>query len=310
MKPSPKSLITALVGVLALAGFAPLALGTPLVKPVAVIWGYADGSVFSNPRGIAFDPIDGAIYVADTDNHQIEAFSKTGRRLGRSVHRVTTSEGVVDGNPCALAFDRSGRLLVADQRVLYVDVMDRRARSVARLETPGGHPNALAVAKDGTIYVGTTAEQSRIYRFGADYRPIDSWGDQGAEAGRLFGVTALGVLGDTAIAVACGRTDLGIQIFSPAGKYLRGFGAHDVGDGNVSMPSGVVVTTQGRLWVADEIRESIQIFDQEGNYVGKAGQSGVSPGEFSHPSSLAFDGRGLIALTDRGIGRVQVLAIQ
>ena len=83
-----------------------------------------------------------------------------------------------------------------------------------------------------------------------------------------------------------------------------------MGDGNISLPSGVIVTTQGRLWVTDEIRETIQIYDQDGNYLGKAGESGVAPGELSHPSSLAFDGRSLIALTDRGIGRVQVLAIQ
>src|SRR5262245_33119913 len=309
MKPTTKPQKASPLVVLALAVLAIPVAGSPL-KPVAVIWGYADRSVFSNPRGVAFDPIDAAIYVADTDNHQIEVFSKSGRRLGRFVHRVTTESGVVDGSPCALAFDRSGRLLVADQRVMYVDVMDRRARSLARLQTPAGHPNALAVGSDGTIYVGTTAEASKVYRFRPDYHPIDSWGEQGQAAGSLFGVTALGVLGDTALAVICGRTDLGIQLFTPDGRYLRGFGAHDVGDGNISLPSGVVVTSEGRLWVADEIRETIQIFDQVGNYLGKAGESGMAPGEFSHPSSLAFDGRSLIALTDRGIGRVQVLAIQ
>ena len=277
MKPTTKPLKAAPLVALALAVFAVPVAGSHMTKPVAVIWGYADRSVFSNPRGIAFDPIDGAIYVADTGNHQIEVFSKTGRRLGRFVHRVTTPSGVIDGSPCALAFDRSGRLLVADQSVLYVDVMDRRARSLARLATPGGHPNALAVGRDGTIYVGTTAEESKVYRFGPDYRAIDSWGDQGQAAGSLFGVTAIGALGDTALAVVCGRTDLGIQLFTRDGKYLRGFGAHDVGDGNISLPSGVIVTTQGRLWVTDEIRETIQIYDQDGNYLGKAGRAAWPP---------------------------------
>jgi DNA-binding beta-propeller fold protein YncE len=297
--------------VLALAGFATAAADAPLVKPVSVIWGYADGAHFNNPRGIAFDPSDGALYVADTGNHQVEVFSKTGRRLNRFVHRVLQGEGaVVDGNPCALAFDRGGRLLVADQLARYVDVMDRRARAVARLETPGGRPSALAVGGDGTIFVGTSGEESKIYRFRPDYQPLGSWGEEGTDPGHLFGITALGVLGDSAIAVVCSRTDRAIQMFTPAGTYLRGFGVHDVGNGNVSLPSGMIVTADGRIWVADEIRETIQVYDKDGNYVEKTGESGVAPGEFSHPSSLASDGRGLIALTDRGIGRVQVLAIR
>jgi hypothetical protein len=282
-----------------------------LLEPRLVLWGFAQGEMLNQPRGIAFDPRDGAIYLANTGNHQIEVFSNTGRPLSRFVHRVLGANGVgADGSPCALAFDRSGRLLIADQLASYVDVLDGRGRPVTRLEIPAGHPNALAVAGDGTIFVGTTAEVSKIYRFRPDYTPDGAWGEEGTEPGHLFGVTALAMLGDTAIAVACGRTTIGIQIFTPGGVYRHGFGLHDVGEGNLSLPSGVVATADGRIWVADEIRETIQVFDEDGNFVAKTGEQGVAPGEFSHPSSLASDGRGLIALTDRGIGRVQVLAIR
>ncbi len=296
---------------LALAWTAGTAPGASLLKPRLVVWSYSEGARFNQPRGIAFDPKDGAIYVANTGSHQIEIFSKTGRPLSRFVHRVSRPGGaVVDGNPCALGFDHTGSLLIADQLAPYVDVLDRRGRSMTRLEIPTGHPNAIAVGGDGTIYVGTTAEVSKVYRFRPDYEPDGSWGEEGTDPGHLFDVTALAVMADSTIAVACGRTDLGVQIFTPAGRYVRGFGLHDVGDGNVSLPSGVVATADGRIWVADEIRETIQVFDRDGNFVAKTGEKGVAPGEFSHPSSLASDGRGLIALTDRGIGRVQVLAIR
>jgi DNA-binding beta-propeller fold protein YncE len=297
------------VVVLSIASVAALAHSAPLIQPKLVVWGYS-GTPFNQPRGIAFDPTDGAIYVANTGEHRVDVFSRTGRPLSRFVHRVGRPDGtVVDGSPCALAFDLSGRLLVVDHLATYVDVLDRRGRPVTRLDVPAGHPNAVAIGPDGTIYVGTAADESRVYRFHPDYASDGSWGERGMAPGCLFNVTSLGVLPDSTVAVACARTDLVVQIFTPAGRYLRGFGVHDVGDGNFSMPSGLVATADGRIWVTDEIRQTLQVFDREGNVVGKTGGRGVAPGEFAHPSSLTSDGRGLIALTDREIGRVQVFAV-
>jgi len=295
---------------IALAGVATTALAGSLLEPRLVIWGYGRGESFARPSGVAFDPRDGALYVGNTGRHRIDVFSATGRPLFRFVHRVVRADGsVVDGSPCALAFDPSGRLLVVDQMATYVDVLDRRGRSIGRLDLPAGHPNAVAVAGDGTIYVGTTAEESKIHRFRPDLTPDGSWGEAGTEPGHLFNVTGLAVTADGAIAVACARTDQVVQVFTATGQYLRGFGLHDVGDGNFSLPSGVVATADGRIWVVDEIRQTLQVFDGEGNLVAKTGGRGLAPGEFTHPSSLTSDGRRLIALTDREIGRVQVFAV-
>ncbi len=275
-----------------------------------VVWGFADGETFKHPRGIAFDPIDGAIYVANTGAHRIEVFSKAGRPLVRFVHRVTGRDGnEVDGEPCALAFDLANHLVVADQLAPYVDVLDRRGRGITRLPIPAGHAAALAVSGDGSILVGTTAEQSKIYRFRRDYTPADSWGAQGDSAGQLHSVTALAALADGNLAVACSRTALGVQIFTTDGKYLRGFGAHEMGPGNLSLPSGLLGIADGRIWVLDEVRQTLQLFDKDGAFVQQRGGNGTAPGEFSYPSSMAANGTGLIAVTDRGLGRFQVLGI-
>lgn len=275
------------------------------------LWGYARGTTFVEPRGVAFDPSDGAIYVSNTGAHTIEVFSKLGRPLGRFVHRVSRPNGdVVDGRPTALAFDASGHLLVVDQLASYVDVLDRRVRPVTRLAIASGHPAAVAVGGDGTIYVGTGAEASGVHRFRRDYTPDGAWGDEGSAPGTLRDVVALAVLGDSAIAVACERTDFGIQIFGLTGGYRRGFGTHEVGDGNFSLPSGMAVTADGRLWVVDEIRRTLQAFDAGGALVAVVTGSGTARGGFDHPSGLAADGRGSLAVADRGIGRVQVFQIQ
>ncbi len=295
---------------LALALSAAYASAAPLLEPKLVVWGYAQDARFNNPRGAAFDPADGAVYVANKADHRIEIFSPTGRPLGRFVHRVEGADGAtVDGDPSALAFDRAGHLLVVDNRALYVDVLDRRGRPVARLPVPEGHPVAVACARDGRIYVGTTAEVSRVYVFRADFVPAGSWGAPGEEPGQLQAVTALAELADGSIVVACARTKLGIQVFTPAGVYIRGFASHEMGPGNISLPSGVAGSADGRIWVADEIRQSIQVFDKDGGFIAQAAGAGEAPGELVYPSSLSVDGRGLMAVTEGGGGRLQVLRI-
>jgi sugar lactone lactonase YvrE len=290
---------------------APGAAEAPLLASRLALWGYGSGATFQQPRGVAFDPADGAIYVSNTGAHRIEVFSAAGRPLSRVVHRVTRTNGeVVDGSPGALAFDRSGRLLVVDALALYVDVLDRRARPVARLEVPVGHPSAVAVAGDGTIYVGTTAEASQVHRFRRDYTPDGAWGEEGTAPGHLVDVAGIAPLGDTAVAVACERTDLPIQIFSPDGTYRSGFGTHDMGEANFSLPSAMASPGDGRIWVLDEIQRTLQVFDAAGGLMSVVGGSGTALGAFQHPSALALDGRGSLAVVDRGMGRVQVFRIE
>jgi sugar lactone lactonase YvrE len=275
-----------------------------------IVWGYSQGAPFQQPRGLAFDPRDGAIYVSNTGAHRLEVFSATGRPLSRIVHRVTRRDGeVVDGSPVALAFDRAGHLLVVDQLAPYVDVLDLHWRMVARLHVPAGQPSAVAVGGDGTIYVGTAGDTSKVHRFRPNYEPDGSWGNEGTAPGMLRGVAALATLGDSAVVVACERTDLAIQIFTPAGEYRRGFGTHEVGEGTFSLPSGLAITADGRMWVVDEIRRTLQVFDAGGQFLAKLNGEGSDTGGFMHPTSLATNGRSLVALTDRGINRVQIFSV-
>lgn len=300
-----------LAAALAFAFAAASASAAPLLQPKLIVWGYSDDATFNQPRGIAFDPSDGAIYVANTGDHRIEVFTQTGRAIARFVHRVERPDGsMVDGDPVALAFTRDGHILVADNMALYVDVLDRRGRPVRRLPIETGRPFVLAVAHDGSIYVGTTTEASKVYRFNADYSPAGSWGEQGEGPGQLHSVSALTELPDGNIAVACARTQVGIQIFTPDGTYVRGFATHDLDSGNISLPSGLMGTPDGRIWVLDEIRQIIQVYDKDGKYIEASGGKGWGPGFFLAPSSLAADGKGLIAVTDRMSGRFQVLSIQ
>lgn len=297
------------LGALLLAPPAPQA--SNLVVFDRMVTGYEEGSRFQVPRGLALDRARGELVVANTGEHRIEIFTLRGRPLGRFVHAVTLPDGATaPGLPHAVAVLPTGRIAVTDNLVPTVDIVDRRGRSVFTVSIPSsakGSPQALTVTPEGGLLVAGPPGDDKVYRFDAELRLVDSWGVRGHEDGQLNAITGLAVLPDGRIAVACAKTRLGVQIFSKDGAYRSGFGIHDIGHGNVSLPSGIAATADGRIWVADEIRQIIQAFDKDGVYLGTVGGFGLAAGAINYPSALAGDGGNRLAVAERELGRVQIL---
>jgi DNA-binding beta-propeller fold protein YncE len=282
--------------------------------PELIVNGFGTDASFNVPQAVAIDASRGEVIVGNTGNHTIEVFSLGGRPLARYVHRVEPKSGLwADGSPIALAVDASGRLLVADARAPYVDILDGRGRSVGRIEMPplegSMGPGSIAVTRAGQILVGTSGETGRIYRFTREYALDGSWGEAGRSPGMLSNIRGIAEMGDGGIAVLCVDTHFAVQRFGPDGTYRDGFGVHDIGPGNVSMPSGITATEDGTLYVTDELRQIIQAFDGKGATIATFGGGGVRPGEFQYPSALASDGRSRLAVVERVGARLQLLRL-
>lgn len=289
------------------------------MTPLAVIREGRGTTPLFSPRGIAVDQRRGEIYLANTGMHRIEIYDLTGKSVGMLIHRVQTSDDtLIESQPRAVAVDTSGRLLVVDQMAAYVDVLDFRGRSVGRLELPppdndanlANAPGSVAVASDGTIYVGTRGEDGRIYRFGPDLQRVGVWGRAGSGEGQLSRITGLAFTPEGNPVVLCGGTDLVVQVFDPTGHFQFGFGRHEIGAGNFSFPSGVAVTTDGRIWATDELRQVVQVFDPKGVFLEALGSGGLAPGQFQYPSALASSGDSLLAVAERIGNRMQVLSVR
>jgi sugar lactone lactonase YvrE len=143
--------------------------------------GYADGASdqarFNAPVGVAVND-DGVIFVADTYNDRVRAIDEDG-----SVRMIAGGgePGFRDGaggearfdTPCGIAIDRDGSLLVADtgnHRLRRVK-LDGNVTTVAgtgddgeldgkSLEASFNQPIAIAVRRDGAIFVASAAESS------------------------------------------------------------------------------------------------------------------------------------------------------
>jgi hypothetical protein len=51
-----------------------------------------------------------------------------------------------------------------------------------------------------------------------------------------------------------------LQLFTAEGKYLTGFGAKGVGEGEFQLPHGLAIDSQGFLYVVDTRNHRIQKF--------------------------------------------------
>jgi DNA-binding beta-propeller fold protein YncE len=210
--------------------------------------------------------------------------------------------------------DRDGRIYVSDTRVSWVDVLTVRGKSVARLELPAPDDDpftsgagAIAIDRDGTIFVATRGDSGRVHVFDSNFRHVSTWGTPGTEPGQMSMITGIAVGPDGRVAVCCVSTKLAVQIYDRTGTYLAGFGVHDQGAANFSLPSGVTYTADGRLWVLDGIRQTVSVFSGTGALEGLVGGMGQGPGQFQYPCALASDGRELLVVAERVGNRVQVL---
>lgn len=289
----------------------------PAARPLMVVSGLDASVPFSSPRSIAIDFRHKEIYVANTGGHRIEIFDFKGNVRGQFVHRVLTPEGdSVDGLPRGLALDGSGHLLVVDQLAGYVDVLDYRGYSVGRLELPlqngniNDGPGAVTVTRGGLILVATRGDSGRVHQFAPDFTSLGAWGAPGTGPGRLTGVMGMAATPDGRVVIVSPTTEFAVQVFSENGRFVLGFGRHEIGEGNFSFPSGVAVTNDGRIWVTDELRQVVQVFDSSGKYVGAVGSGGRAPGEFMYPSALASDGDSLLAVAERVGNRFQLFKVQ
>jgi DNA-binding beta-propeller fold protein YncE len=151
--------------------------------------GPGEMAMFRRPTGVAVGP-DGAIYVADSDNHAIRRLVKQGEKWVVSTYAgALRAQGYGDGaatrarfnRPTALAIDGTGNVFVADQagnriRVIAADTAEVStvagtgaaawADAARGVDAKFNNPSAIAVGAGGELYVLDGGNQ-RIRRISA-----------------------------------------------------------------------------------------------------------------------------------------------
>jgi DNA-binding beta-propeller fold protein YncE len=204
---------------------------------------------FAQPFGVAVSP-DGKVTVLDSlGQDPVLRFGPQGELLSR----LGGSAGCY--SPRGLFVDSAGSVYLADTgrgRILKLDASGRVAgqfRGGGRL----AQPVSVAVDPNGVLYV-VDGEKQELMVIAPDDTFRRSWLISPATTFDAVHLT-LGPKGEIYVSDPNGGT---IMIYDAQGNVIGQVGTRGSGEGQFSLPTGVQVDAQGRLWVADTRNKRVQ----------------------------------------------------
>ena len=97
-----------------------------------------------------------------------------------------------------------------------------------------------------------------------------------------------------------------VQSLTPSGQPLTAIGQLGDAPGDLALPKGVALDSDGHIYVVDARFENIQIFAPDGQLLLTVGSEGKGAGQFALPGGIAIDAHDRIWVCDTYNGRVQV----
>lgn len=164
-------------------------------------------------------------------------------------------------------------------------------------------PGALCSAASGELFVADR-RNDRVLVFSPRLEFLRLLGAPGREPGHLGGPSGLALAPDGGRLYVVESTHARVQILDPSGRHL-GFLAGAEGAPRLSLPHGVAVDPEGRVFVTDAGEDRLLAFSAEGEFLGAIGARGLGRGELAQPRGLALDGEGRLVVLDHANHRGQ-----
>ncbi len=231
-------------------------------------WGtFADISKGEAPGGTFYEPWDvavaqdGTVFVSDTWNHRIQAFTPAGEFIRTWGYFGQAENSDAFWGPRGLAIDSAGRLYVADTGNKRIAIFEPDGTFVTQFGTTGfdpgqfDEPTGVAIDKDGIVYVADTWNQ-RVQSFAPDatgqfFTPLRQWDISGWYGQSLDNKPYLKVSPLTGNVFVADPEGYRILEFTNEGVYVRGWGNYSTGADGFGLVSGLSFDQQGGLWVSD-----------------------------------------------------------
>lgn len=273
------------------------------LQPRRVVYQQLEAIPLHSPQGVFVDGTTGEVYVADTKNDLVAVYDQNGLPLFTFGYNGEIKE------PLRVVCDPRGRIYVLAGIPRKVKIFNYRGEYQRDLPFTGfdlePDPTAIAVDEQGNLYVADGGS-NRILVYDPEYRLKLAFGEKGD--GTYFqNVQAIAVDPEGNIYVADARATPAIQVFSPEGEFLRGWGEHASGPQNFSLPAGLAIDGRGRVIVVDTLRHAITVFTDEGRFLGRFGGKGIQPGALTYPTDIATNGDGRIYVVERVGSRLQIM---
>lgn len=243
-------------------------------------------ATFRSPSGLLVQP-DGTLLVADTKNHLLRRIAgdsvstyagliawKDGKGSPLGARLDGTADLSVFQEPMGLASDRGGSIYVADAGNHAIRKVDASGRVTTiagsgqiglkdgqGLEAAFDHPQDVAVASDGTVYVADTLNHV-IRRIGSDGR-----------------TTTLTAPSSRLVEVSPGQV-------VPSGDFRDG----SIAEAKFNEPSGLALDDRGNLYISDSGNQRIRYMDFGKGQVTTVAGGSAAAGAAYEPASLYAQG--------------------
>ncbi len=273
--------------------------------------GTGDGQ-FDYPRGIAVSST-GAVYIADTYNHRIQAFSRQGATPTPTLperyrdDRIWGTRGTGDGqfdDPCGVAVDHGGNVYIPDLGNHRVQKFTSNGTYITQFGSSqvNWSPRAIAVDNADTAYI-VNFSNSQIFRLFQDGTMARLQQELANATARLRGI-AVDNASNLYVSDSSNNTvhklDPNTNSSSLIGGLLGGSAL-----GQFTNPGGIAVNGNGTIYVADTGNDRIQRFGPNGTFISLFGIAGFPAfGPFTRPEAVAVDHANNVYVTDTGNNRV------
>lgn len=265
-----------------------------------VLTGFGPGQPFREPLAVAFEPWSSTIYVADTGNNRLLAFSAQG------IPQFSTGVGAPQG----VAATRE-RVYVSTGKTIRVFTRRGEPQPPVDLSQAAPQP-VLSPARldgddDGNLYVADT-QGAQVLKFDPKGTLALRFGRPGEGLGEFKVIAGIAVdsLGRIYVSDSLG---IPVQVFDRTGRALASLGRRGPGPEEFAFPAGVAVDRSGRIWVVDQYRHQVKTFDLAGRFLGSIGTYGLREGELYFPVDVAADDFGRLFILEKGANRLQVFAL-
>jgi DNA-binding beta-propeller fold protein YncE len=173
------------------------------------------------------------------------------------------------------------------------------------------YPMDMVLAPDDIIYVvnrsyesrsdGTRINMFRLGDNGEEY--ITEFGSYGEGDGQFMWPMSIAVDEDINVYVSDEWLNR-INIYTKDGDFLRSWGTHGSGNGELDRPAGLVIRGN-TIFVVDSRNHRVQKFSLSGRYLGQFGSFGSGPGQLNTPWGICLDQDGNVFVADWRNDRIQ-----
>ena len=182
--------------------------------------------------------------------------------------------GVWDGSTSWITADGRGNIVVLVRKAPYFRMFKRDGSFVKAWGTEPeiGSAHAVTIDKDNNYWVADSVRHV-VHKFDADGKllmtlgTIDTAGDN-ASHDKFNQPNHVAIAPNGDIYVSDGYVNARVVQFTPEGKFVRIIGGDQGGEpGQLQVPHGVALDSQGRILVNDSDNHRVSVFDKDGKFL-------------------------------------------